>query len=143
MPSPTERQSPPLKHLWSIFIWRRGSSRMLPLFTDNSAKDLCCFFTDLRRNCMDKSEMDRVIVFLKMIFDRNWPLAVNQITKPKTNLKVCFVGQTPNQNQEKWTHPLFENVESNSSPRRMSPPKIEKSRHFYFYLGDLASLIKL
>ena len=40
---------------------------------------------------MDKSEMDRVIVFLQMIFDRNWPLAVNQITKPKTDLKLAFV----------------------------------------------------
>ena len=40
---------------------------------------------------MDKSEMDRVIVFLQMIFDRNWPLAVNQITKPKTDLKLPFL----------------------------------------------------
>ena len=43
---------------------------------------------------MDKSEMDRVIVFLQMIFDPNWPVAVNQITKPKTDLKVCFVMST-------------------------------------------------
>ena len=40
---------------------------------------------------MDKSEMERVIVFLHMIFDRNWPLAVNQITKRKTDLKLAFV----------------------------------------------------
>ena len=40
---------------------------------------------------MDKSEMDRVIVFLQMILRPNWPLAVNQITKPKTDLKLAFV----------------------------------------------------
>ena len=40
---------------------------------------------------MDKSEMERVIVFLQMIFDKNWPLAVNQITKRRTDLKLAFV----------------------------------------------------
>ena len=49
------------------------------------------FFVVLRRIDTDKSEIDREIVILQMIFDPNWPLAVNQITKPKTNLKVCFV----------------------------------------------------
>ena len=64
---------------------------MFPLFIDNFSRNLCCFFVDSRRIDMDKSEMDRVIVFLQMIFDRNWPLAVNQITKPKTDIKLAFV----------------------------------------------------
>ena len=62
-----------------------------PLFADHFSKNLGCFFIVLRRIDMNKSEMDRVIVFLQMIFDRNWPLAVNQITKPKTDLKLTFV----------------------------------------------------
>ena len=67
---------------------------MFPLFVDSFYKNLCCFFVVLRRMDMTKSEMDRVIVILQMIFDPNWPLAVSQITKPKTNLKVCFVMST-------------------------------------------------
>ena len=63
----------------------------------------------------------------------------NHKTKDRPQTPFCDVRQTPNQNKEKRTVPLFENVESKSSPKRKSPKNTEKSRHFYFYLGDPAS----
>ena len=89
--SPTELQVPRLNTPALFSFGGEAHLEMFPLFINNSAKNLGCFFIVVRRICMDKSEVDRVIVFLQMIFDRNWPLAVNQITKPKPNIKVCFV----------------------------------------------------
>ena len=82
--------SPPLKFTGSIFIWRRGTSWYF-LFSVTIPPKHVLFFVHLRRVDMNKTETDRVIVFLQMIFDRNWPLTVNQFTKPKTNLKLTFV----------------------------------------------------
>ena len=80
---------------------------------------------------MNKSEIDRVIVFLQMIFDRNWPLTEpNHKTKDKPQTPFCDVRHTPNQNKEKWTVPLFENVESKSSLKLTRPKNTEKSGHF-------------
>ena len=60
----------------------------------------------------------------------------NHKTEDRPQTPFCDVRQTPNQHKEKMSVPLFENVQSKSSPKRMSPKNTEKSRHFYFYLGD-------
>ena len=88
--SPTEPEVPRLNTPALFSFGGEAHLEMFPLFIDNSANNSCCFFVDLRRNDTYKSEMDRVIVFLQMILDQNWPLAVNQITKRKTNHKLTF-----------------------------------------------------
>ena len=65
-------------------------------------------------------------------------LKPNHKTKDKHQTRFCFVGQTPNQNKEKWTVLLFENVESKSSPKWTNRKNIEKLDTFIFNLGDLA-----
>ena len=64
----------------------------------------------------------------------------NHKTEDKPQTRVCDDRQTPNQNEENRTLPLFEIVESKSSPKWTSPKNIGKSGHFYFYLGDLGSI---
>ena len=86
---------------------------------------------------MDKTEMDSNCIFANDIGPK---LATgcepNHKTEDRPQTRFCDVRQPPNQNKEKRTVPLFENVESKSSPKWSSPKNTEKSRHFYFYLGD-------
>ena len=85
---------------------------------------------------MTKSEMDRVIVFLQMIFDQNWPLAVNQITKPKTNLKVCFVMSTklPIKTKKRGQFHFLKMLKANLLQNGRSP-KIQKKWTLLFLSG--------
>ena len=112
---------------------------MFPLFVDKFSTNLCCFFVDLRTINMTKSETDRVIVFLQMIFDRNWPQAwTKSQNQRQTSNSLLWCRPNSQSERRKWTLPLFENVESKSSPKRMNPKKIQKVDTFIFNLGDLA-----
>ena len=54
----------------------------------------------------------------------------NHKTKDKPQTWFCFLFQSPNQNEAKWTVSLFETVQSISSQKMELPKNIEKSRHF-------------
>ena len=60
----------------------------------------------------------------------------NHKTEDKPQTRFCDVRQTPNQKKEKRTVPLFENVQSKSSPKRMSPKNNGKVDTFNFRMGD-------
>ena len=131
--------SPPLKYPSSIFIWRRGSSRKIPLFINYSAKYLCRFFHRFEENWHGQIRNGQGnCIFTNDIWQKlatGWE--PNHKTEDRPQTRFCNVRRTPNRNEEKWTLPLFENLEIKSSPKRMSPKNTEKSGHFYFYLGDL------
>ena len=90
---------------------------------------------------MDKSEMDRVIVFLQMIFDTNWPLAVNQITKPKTDLKLAFVmsAKLPIRTKKRGQFHFLKMFKANLLQNGRAPKKGKKVDTFIFNLGDLVA----
>ena len=53
-------------------------------------------------------------------------LEPNHKTKDKPQTLFCFVRKTPNQNEAKWTHPLFETVQGKSSPKWICPKILKK-----------------
>ena len=50
----------------------------------------------------------------------------NHKTKVMTQTLFCFVPQSPNQNEAKWTVSLFENVQGKSSPKWICPKILKK-----------------
>ena len=130
----TEPQVPCLNTPALFSFGGEAHLEMFPLFVDSFYKNLCCFFVVLRRMDMTKSEMDRVIVFLQMIFDPNWPLAVNQITKPKTNLKVCFVMSTklPIKTKKSGQFHFLKMLKANLLQNGRSPKILKKVDTFIF-----------
>mgnify|MGYP004553499563 CR=1 FL=1 len=58
-------------------------------------------------------------------------LEPNHKTKDKPQTLFCFVHQTPNQNEAKWTVSLFENVKGKSSPKWIGPKILKKVDTLY------------
>ena len=58
-------------------------------------------------------------------------LEPNHKTKDKPQTLFCFVHQTPNQNEAKWTVSLFENVQGKSSPKWIRPKILKKVDTLY------------
>ena len=132
--SPTELEVPRLNSPALFSFGGEAHLEIFPLLVDKFSKNLRCFFNVLRRIGMDKSEMDRVIVFLQMIFDRNWPLAVNQITKPKTNIKVCFVmsAKLPIRTKKSGQLHFLKMLKANLLPNGAAPKILKKVDTFIF-----------
>ena len=64
-------------------------------------------------------------------------LEPNHKTKVMTQTLFCFVPQSPNQNEVKWTITLIENVEGKSSPKWRAPKILKKVDTLYLVLETL------
>ena len=67
-------------------------------------------------------------------------LEPNHKTKHKPQTWFCFVPQSPNQNEAKWTITLIENVEGKSSPKWILPKIMKKVDTLYLVWETLRHL---
>ena len=77
--------------------------------------------------------------FCTDVLDGKWPMATAPITKErgKTQDAFVFTPKSPNQSEVKWTHSLFEIVESKSSQDRNNPKNSVKCEHFFLVWDTL------
>ena len=117
--SPTDKQSARLNTLGLFPFGGESHKTNFPLFIDNFARNLCCFFIDLRTIQLDNLGIEWTSPLLEnhIRLELATHFGANHKTADKLQTLFCSIGQTPNQNEAKWTLSLFENVKGKSSPR--------------------------
>ena len=102
--------------------------RNFPLFVDNFARNLCCFFIDFRIIHLDDLFLEWTSPLLPndIRLELASLLKSNNKTAVKHQTLFCFIQKTPYQNEAKWTVSLFENVQGKSSPKWICPKILKK-----------------